>query len=53
MTSVTSAPNAGKNAGELERDVAAADDDDAARQRGQVERLVGRDGVLDAGNRPA
>ncbi len=50
MTSVTSAPERGEDAGELDRDVAAADDEDAARQRGQVERLVRRDGVLDAGN---
>src|ERR1700760_1690957 len=37
-------------AGELDGDITAADDDDAARQGGQVERLVGRDHMLDAGD---
>ena len=41
---------AGKNAGEFDRDIAAALDHHAARQFRQVERLVRRDGVLDAGN---
>ncbi len=40
-----------EDAGELDRDVAAADDDDAPRQRRQVERFVGGDGKLDAGDR--
>ena len=39
-----------EDAGELDRDIAAADDDDAARQGGQVERLVRRDHMLDAGD---
>ena len=39
-----------EDAGELDRDVAAADDDDAPRQRRQIERLVRGDGVLDAGH---
>src|ERR1700746_1169825 len=34
-------------AGELDGDIAAADDDDAARQSGKVERLGGRDHMLD------
>src|SRR5271166_6279199 len=38
-----------ENPGELDGDVTAADNDDAAGQGGQVERLVGRDYVLDAG----
>ncbi len=41
---------AGKNAGEFDRDIAAALDHHAARQFRQVERLVGRDRVLDAGD---
>ena len=41
---------AGKDAGEFDRDIAAALDHDAARQLRQMERLVRRDGVLDAGN---
>ena len=40
----------GEDAGKFHRDVAAALDDDLARQRGQVKRLVRRDRVLDAGN---
>ena len=44
------APEAAEDAGELDRDITAADDHDAARQLRQVERLVGRDHVLDAGN---
>ena len=39
---------AGEDAGELDRDVAAALDHDLARQRRQVEGVVRRDGVLDA-----
>ncbi len=39
-----------EDAGELDRDIAAADDHDATRQLRQVERLVRRDHVLDAGN---
>ena len=42
---------AGEDAGEFQRDVAAALDHDALRQFGQVKRLVGGDHVLDAGNR--
>ena len=38
-----------EDAGELDGDVAAADDDDPLRQLRQVEGLVGGDGVLDAG----
>ncbi len=41
----------GEDAGELHRDVAAADDDDALRQARQVEGLVGGDDVLEAGPR--
>ena len=41
---------AGKDAGEFERDVAAALDHDALRQFGQMKRLVGGDHMLDAGN---
>ena len=37
-------------AGEFDGDIAAADDNDAARQGGQIERLVGRDHMLDAGD---
>ena len=44
------ASEAAEDAGELDRDIAAADDDDAARQFRQIERLVRRDHVLDAGN---
>ena len=39
-----------KDAGEFERDIAAALDHDALRQFGEVKRLVGGDHVLDAGN---
>ena len=39
-----------EDAGELDRDIAAADDDDALWQGGQVERLVRRDHMLDAGD---
>src|SRR5262249_18501326 len=39
-----------ENAGELDRDVAAADNHDAVRRGGQVERLVRRDHLLDAGD---
>ncbi len=42
---------AGKDAGEFQRDVAAALDHDPLRQLLQVERLVGGDHVLDAGDR--
>src|SRR5690606_24009735 len=42
-------PEAGEDAGELDRDVAAAGDEDALRQFRQVEGLFGGDGVLDAG----
>ena len=42
---------AGKDAGEFQRDVAAALDHDALRQFRQMKRLVGGDHVLDAGNR--
>src|SRR5580698_3944896 len=41
---------AGKNPGELDRYVAAALDHHMPWQLRQVERLVGRDGVLDTGN---
>ena len=44
---------AGKNAGELDRDVAAALDHHVRRQLRQMERLVRGDGVLDAGDRIA
>src|SRR5205807_3167596 len=37
-----------ENPGELDRDIAAADDDDLARQTGQIECLVRRDHMLDA-----
>ena len=47
---VTPRPEAGKDAGELQRDIAAALDHDAARQRRQMKRLVRRDHVLDAGD---
>ena len=40
----------GEDAGELDRDVAAAEDDDPARQLGQVERRVGNDAELGARN---
>ena len=40
----------GEDAGELDGDVAAALDHDAARQLRQMKRLVRGDGVLDAGN---
>src|ERR1700730_10839514 len=40
-----------EDAGELDRDIAAADDDDALRQVRPVERFVGRDHMLDAGDR--
>src|SRR5205814_6609021 len=39
-----------EDAGELDGNIAATDDDDAARQGGQVERLVRRDHMLDAGD---
>src|SRR5690606_35984832 len=38
-----------EDAGELDGDVAAAGDDDPLRQLGDMERLVGGDGVLDPG----
>src|SRR5207253_1598616 len=41
---------AAEDAGELDRDIAAADNDDLARQARQVERLVRRDHMLDAGD---
>ena len=41
---------AGEDAGEFQRDIAAALDHDALRQFGQVKHFVGRDHVLDAGN---
>ena len=41
---------AGENAGEFQRDVAAALDHDALRQFGQMKRLVGGDHMLDSGN---
>ena len=44
---------AGKDAGEFQRDIAAALDQDALRQRRQMKHLVGGDHVLDAGNRLA
>ena len=40
-----------EDVGELDRDVAAAGNDDRLRQDGQVERLVGEDAVLVAGQR--
>src|ERR1700685_3515691 len=40
----------GKNPGEFDRDIAAALDHHATRQFRQVERLIRRDGVFDAGN---
>ena len=43
---------AGKDAGEFQRDIAAALDHDALRQFGEVKRLVGGDHVLDAGDFP-
>src|SRR5205085_337698 len=44
------AAEAAEDAGELDRDVAAADDDYLARQLRQIERLVRGDDMLDAGN---
>ena len=44
------AAEAVEDAGELDRDIAAADDHDAVRQLLEVERLVRRDHMLDAGN---
>ena len=41
---------AGKDAGEFQRDIAAALDHDALRQFGEMKRLVRGDHVLDAGN---
>ena len=41
---------AGENAGELDRDIAAALDHDLRRQLRQVKRLVRGNGVLDAGD---
>src|SRR5579862_1459428 len=40
----------GKNPGKLNRDIAAALNDDAPREFGKVKRLVGRDGVLESRN---
>ena len=44
------AAEAGEDAGELHRDIAAALDDDALGQFGQMERLVRRDHVFEPGN---
>jgi len=44
------AAEAAEDAGELDRDIAAADDDNLAGQLRQVERLVRRDHMLDAGD---
>ena len=41
---------AGEDAGEFQRDIAAALDHDALRQFGEMKRLVGGDHVLDAGD---
>ena len=51
MISTTSLAEAVEDAGELDRNIAAADDYDALGQSWQVERLVRRDHVLDAGIR--